>query len=275
MEDTKIAIIGCGNMGRSLIGGLIANGLASQSVFAADPDPGKREQIAKQYGIAVFENNADAVCNADAIVLAVKPQIMQSTSIPLRDLLREKPCLVISVAAGIRLAALATWLGKDVAIVRVMPNTPSIIRTGASALYANTRTTQAQRETAETIVRSVGLAVWLDNELMMDTVTALSGSGPAYFFLVMEVMEKAALELGMTREQARLLTLETAFGAAKMALESSSDAAELRAQVTSPGGTTERALNVLLEGDIEGLFSAALKAARDRAIELAETLGES
>lgn len=274
MEETRIAIIGCGNMGRSLIGGLIANGLASQFLAGADPDPGKRKQIAKQYGIAVFADNREAVSRADVVVLAVKPQIMQATAVSLRNAVPGRECLIISVAAGIRLAALAAWLGEAAAIVRVMPNTPAIIQTGASALFANACVTPAQKETAEAIMRSVGIAIWLDDELMMDAVTALSGSGPAYFFLVMEIMEKAALALGITQEQAHLLTLETAFGAAKMALESSCDAATLRAQVTSPGGTTERALNVLLEGGIETLFRAALEAARNRSVELAEALGK-
>ncbi|MEE8320318.1 MAG: pyrroline-5-carboxylate reductase [Gammaproteobacteria bacterium] len=275
MEDTRIAVIGCGNMGYSLIGGLIANGHPRQCLYGIDIDSEARDRLARQFDIAVFATGSESINQADVIVLAVKPQTMQSAANSLSDILGGRNCLIVSIAAGIRLSVLAAWLGEGAAIVRVMPNTPALIQAGASALYANTNVTPAQRNTAEAIMRSVGLAIWLDDETMMDAVTALSGSGPAYFFLVMEVMEKAALSLGMTQQQARLLTLETAFGAAKMALHSSCDAATLRSQVTSPGGTTERALNVLLEGNIETLFKSALEAARDRSAELAETLGGS
>ena len=274
MKDIRIAIIGCGNMGRSLIGGLVANEYPKKYLYGVDPDAEKRDRLASQYELTVFTECSEVVSLADVLVLAVKPQTMQAVAHSLSTALGDRKCLIISVAAGIRLSALASWLGEGAAIVRVMPNTPALIQAGASALYANNNVTSAQKDTAEAIMRSVGLAIWLEDESMMDAVTALSGSGPAYFFLIMEVMEKAALSLGMTQQQARLLTLETAFGAAKMALNSATDTATLRAQVTSPGGTTERALNVLLEGDIEALFKTALEAARDRSVELAETLGK-
>jgi pyrroline-5-carboxylate reductase len=274
MKNIRIAIMGCGNIGRSLIGGLVANEHPKKYLYGIDPDTEKRDRIASQYDIAVFTECSEIISQVDVLVLAVKPQTMQAAAHSVSNVLGNKKCLIISVAAGIRLSALADWLGEDVAIVRVMPNTPALIQAGASALYANANVTSAQKDTAEGIKRSVGLAILLDDESMMDAVTALSGSGPAYFFLIMEVMEKAALSLGMTQQQARLLTLETAFGAAKMALNSATDAATLRAQVTSPGGTTERALNVLLEGNIEILFKTALEAARDRSVELAETLGK-
>ena len=156
-----------------------------------------------------------------------------------------------------------------------MPNTPALIQSGATALCANQFTSDTQHDLAEAIMRSVGLALWLDDEALMDTVTALSGSGPAYYFLIMEVMEKAATQLGLSQEHARILTLQTAFGAAKMALESTLDTETLRNHVTSPGGTTEQALNVLLEGGIEQLFDDALAAAKNRSIELADEYGNS
>ena len=190
------------------------------------------------------------------------------------DLAQEKP-LLISIAAGIQLSHLEQWAGEELAIVRSMPNTPALIQSGATALCANQFTSDTQRDLAEAIMRSVGLVLWLDDETLMDAVTALSGSGPAYYFLIMEVMEKAATQLGLSQEYARILTLQTAFGAAKMALESNHDAASLRKQVTSPGGTTEQALNVLLEGGIEQLFDDALAAAKNRSIELAEEYGKS
>ncbi len=273
MKNSSVTFIGCGNMGRSLIGGLIANGLSVNSITGTDLNAEQRQATASQYNIEVLEDNQQAIKDADVVVLAVKPQSMQDALESIKaPLSLEKP-LLISIAAGIKLSDLGKWAGKDLAIVRAMPNTPALIQAGATALCSNQITSGAQRDLAEAIMRSVGLALWLDDESLMDTVTALSGSGPAYYFLIMEVMEKAALQLGLPQEQARILTLQTAFGAAKMALESSHDAETLRKQVTSSGGTTEQALNVLMNGDIEGLFREALEAAKKRSAELATSLG--
>ena len=262
-------------MGKSLIGGLIANGHSSALITAADPDAGQRESAKNQFGIEVFEQNKDVLQDADVVVLAVKPQSLLDTLKACATDIQTQSPLLISIAAGVRLAAINKAAGGNTAIVRVMPNTPALIGAGASALFGNEQVSEEQRELAEAIMRSVGLAIWLENEDIMDTVTALSGSGPAYFFLVMEALEKGAIELGLTEEQARLLTLETAFGAAKMAMESDADPATLRKQVTSPGGTTEQALKVLMEkGNLQGLFAEALAAARQRSIELAKTLGK-
>lgn len=259
-------------MGQSLIGGLIANGHDVSALRGAEPDANKRQIIRDQFDIEVYADNHQAIADADVIVLAVKPQTLSATVSELTGQIRRSQ-LIISIAAGIRLATLGRLLGTEQPVVRVMPNTPALIRTGASALYANPAVTTSQKDLAESIMRSVGLALWLDSEADMDTVTALSGSGPAYFFLVMEVLEKAAITLGLPVNQARLLTLETAFGAAKMALETDVDAATLRRQVTSPGGTTEQALKVLMEkGNIEQLFLDALSAAKHRSEELASTL---
>jgi len=273
MKNSSITFVGCGNMGRSLIGGLIANGLPVNSITGTDLNAEQRQATASKYNIEVLEDNQQAIKDADVVVLAVKPQSMQDALESIKaPLSLEKP-LLISIAAGIKLSDLGKWAGKDLAIVRAMPNTPALIQAGATALCSNQITSGAQRDLAEAIMRSVGLALWLDDESLMDTVTALSGSGPAYYFLIMEVMEKAALQLGLPQEQARILTLQTAFGAAKMALESSHDAETLRKQVTSSGGTTEQALNVLMNGDIEGLFHEALEAAKKRSAELATSLG--
>ena len=273
MKNSRITFIGCGNMGRSLIGGLIANDLPVNSITGTDINADQRQTTAAQFNIEVLEDNRQAIKDADVVILAIKPQSMQDTLHEIKaDLKQEKP-LLISIAAGIQLSHLAKWAGEDLAIVRVMPNTPAIIQAGAAALCANKHTSDTQRDLAETIMRSVGLALWLGDETLMDTVTALSGSGPAYYFLIMEVMEKAALQLGLPQEQARILTLQTAFGAAKMALESSHDAESLRKQVTSPGGTTEQALKVLMDGGIEDLFKNALRAAQERSAELAASLG--
>jgi pyrroline-5-carboxylate reductase len=273
MKKSKITFIGCGNMGRSLIGGLIANGLPVNSITGTDINAEQRQTATSQFNIEVLEDNRQAIKGADVVVLAIKPQSMQKTLQAIRaDLAQEKP-LLISIAAGIQLSHLGQWAGEELAIVRTMPNTPALIQSGATALCANQRTSDTHRDLAETIMRSVGLALWLDDESLMDAVTALSGSGPAYYFLIMEVMEKAATRLGLSQEHARILTLQTAFGAAKMALESNHDAETLRKQVTSPGGTTEQALNVLMNGGIEDLFAEALKAAQERSAELAASLG--
>ena len=273
MKNSRITFIGCGNMGRSLIGGLIANGQSINSITGTDINAEQRQTAATQFNIEVLEDNRQAIKDADVVVLAVKPQSMQDTLQAIKaDLAQEQP-LLISIAAGIHLSDLGKWAGEELAIVRSMPNTPALIQSGATALCANKHTSEAQRDLAEAIMRSVGLALWLDDETLMDTVTALSGSGPAYWFLIMEVMEKAATQLGLSQEHARILTLQTAFGAAKMALESNHDTETLRKQVTSPGGTTEQALNVLMNGGIEDLFAEALKAAQKRSAELAASLG--
>lgn len=269
MESSKITFIGCGNMGRSLIGGLIANGLPVDSITGTDINADQRQTAASQYNIEILENNQQAIKDTNVVVLAIKPQSMEETLKPIKEILsREKP-LLISIAAGIQLSYLSKWAGEDIAIVRAMPNTPALIQAGATALCANQHTNNIQRELAESIMRAVGLVLWLDDESLMDTVTALSGSGPAYYFLIMEVMEKAAIRLGLPEDRARLLTLQTAFGAAKMALESTHDAELLRKQVTSPGGTTEQALEVLMNGGIEELFHDAIEAAQKRSRELA------
>lgn len=272
MKETRIAFIGCGNMGRSLIGGLIANGHPPGLLVGADPDEGQRQQLASLFNIEVCASNREAARDARVIVVAVKPQRVSETLRELADLVTPQNSLVLSIAAGVRLATINAALGGGCAIVRVMPNTPALIQAGAAGLYAGEKVSDTQKELAEAIIRSVGIAIWLDKEEKLDVVTALSGSGPAYFFLQMEAMEKAAIKLGLQAEQARLLTLETAFGAAKMAMESQHDPAELRKQVSSPGGTTESALAVLLESGYLDMFDRAMHAAAERSREIAGQL---
>jgi len=274
MKDCKITFIGGGNMARSLIGGLIENGFNPQHIHVSDPEPLCLQALSDKYPIQTHSNNLTAAQDCDVLILAVKPQQLQAV---VKQLAPEwEPSrLLISIAAGIQLDDMARWLEQDdVAIVRTMPNTPSLVQAGASALFANEYVTTQQHELAESILRAVGLALWVKDESQMDAVTALSGSGPAYFFLVMEAMEFAANEMGLDAETARLLCLQTAFGAAKMALESNETTATLREQVTSPGGTTERALHELEDGGIRGLFENALVAAALRSRELASQLGE-
>ena len=274
MKDKSLCFIGCGNMGRSLISGLLADGYRTERICAIDPDPEQRDTARSRFGIEVYADNPEIVHQADVLVLAVKPQQMQATLTALAAAMdiSQLP-LVISVAAGIRVAAISRWLGRDLPVVRAMPNTPAMIRTGVSGLFANQQVGTEHRQQAEALLRSVGAVVWLEEEQHLDTVTALSGSGPAYFFLLMELLEQAAVVLGLPAEQARLLTMETALGAAKMVMESSHSAATLRQQVTSPGGTTEAAIAVLTRGRIDQLVLHALQAARDRSIELADRFG--
>lgn len=273
MENIRITFIGCGNMGRSLIGGLINDGYPANCISGVDINDAQRSQTHNQYGIEVLDNTAHTVPGAHVVVLAVKPQAMKDTVVPLRDIFAKEKPLLISIAAGIRLDDLARWAGDGLAIVRAMPNTPALVGTGAAALCANTNVNDTQHDIAETIMRSTGIVTWVDDEILIDAVTALSGSGPAYYFYIMEIMEKAGVELGLTKDQARLLTIQTALGAAKMAMESEHDPEELRKQVTSPGGTTEQALEVMQAGGLDELFSKAIHAAFQRSQELAKILG--
>ena len=273
MENNRITFIGCGNMGRSLIGGLINNSYPASCISGVDIDDAQRLVTNNLYGIEVLDNSADAIRGAHVVVLAVKPQTMQDTLLPLRDVFSHEKPLLVSIAAGIRLNDLARWAGKNLAIVRAMPNTPALIGTGAAALCANDNVNDKQHDIAETIMRSTGIVTWVEDEILIDAVTALSGSGPAYYFYIMEIMEKAGIQLGLSKEQARILTLQTALGAAKMALESDQDPETLRNQVTSHGGTTERALKILQAGKLDELINKAIHAAFQRSQELARLLG--
>ncbi len=274
MTQPTIAFIGSGNMAAALIGGLISDGTPVERILATDPDPARRETLATQSGIHTLEDNAEAVTRAEVVVLAVKPQILGEVARELAEPIQQHRPLVISIAAGIRSDTLQRWLGGEVALVRSMPNTPAMLQTGATALFATPAVNATQREQAESVMRAVGLVQWVDDESLMDAVTALSGSGPAYFFLFMEAMEHAAERLGLPADTARLLTLQTALGAARMAIESSEDPAELRRRVTSPGGTTEQAIERFEAEDLEGIVLRALTAARDRSVELSRLLDE-
>jgi pyrroline-5-carboxylate reductase len=274
MNNAKLAFIGAGNMARSLIGGLVTDGFNAKDIAVADPSTEALQSLSAQHPVQVFSDNSDAISQADVVILAVKPQQLQSVVKQLSPHW-QAGTLLVSIAAGVRLDDIQRWLGQgQAAIIRAMPNTPSLVQAGATALFANPSVTETQHELAESILRAVGLTVWLDSEDKMDAVTALSGSGPAYFFYVMEAMEAAALELGLNAETARLLCLETAFGAAKMALESDEPASVLRQRVTSPGGTTERAIHELEDGGLAGIFENALVAAALRSRQLAEQLGQ-
>lgn len=274
MNTPRITFIGGGNMAASLIGGLRAQGTPAEAICASDPGEEQRARLSADHGIRTLSANAEALAGADVVVLAVKPQIMRTVCEDLASQLQPHQ-LIVSIAAGISCASLQKWLGPQPrAIVRCMPNTPALLRQGASGLYANEQVNEAQKAAAEQLLSAVGLALWLDDEQLIDAVTAVSGSGPAYFFLLIEAMISAGEHLGLPRETASRLTLQTALGAARMACESPVDAAELRRRVTSPNGTTEAAIKAFQAGGFEALVQQALDAAAQRSTELATQLGQ-
>jgi pyrroline-5-carboxylate reductase len=271
MSKTRIAFIGAGNMAASLIGGLRAKGLDAAQIRASDPGEETRARVTAEHGIEVFAENAEAIQGVDVIVLAVKPQAMKAVCEALRPSLKPNQ-LVVSIAAGITCASMNNWLGAQ-PIVRCMPNTPALLRQGVSGLFATSEVNSEQRQQAEELLSAVGIALWLNEEQQLDAVTAVSGSGPAYFFLLIEAMTAAGVKLGLPAEIAAQLTVQTALGAAHMAVASDVDAAELRRRVTSPAGTTEAAIKSFQAGGFEALVEKALGAAAHRSAEMAEQLG--
>lgn len=275
MTSATIAIIGGGHMGTSLLAGLIANQYPPEKLWVADPEAKKLQRLKNEFKIHTTTENHTALQSAEIVILAVKPQLLADVCAQMQEIIKQKKPLVISIAAGVRVASIQKWFGEDIAIVRAMPNTPAMIGSGATALYANAFVSASRHDLAESILRAVGVCVWVTEEKLMDTVTALSGSGPAYFFLMIEALQNAGQDLGLPAETSRLLTLQTAFGAAKMALESEVDVTELRKRVTSPGGTTEQAVRVLEEKNIREMFKQALIAAKTRAEELGDVLDKA
>lgn len=275
MHNKNIGFIGGGNMARSLIGGLIDTGRSTDTLYVSEPDPAKRRYFEQQLGIRVTADSNDVASNCDVVVLAVKPQVIREVLLPLQPVLQRCRPLVLSIAAGVTEIDIDRWAGGGLPIVRTMPNTPALVGSGATGLYANARVSEEQHDIAESLMRAVGVTVWLKDESLLDPVTALSGSGPAYFMLFMESLEQAAIEQGLDTETARLLVLETCLGAAKLAMESEEDLTDLRRRVTSPGGTTEKALLVMENEDIKGIIRKAFNAASQRASELGRILGEN
>jgi pyrroline-5-carboxylate reductase len=273
MKTRTIGFIGGGNMATSLMSGLIASGHSPQQIWVSDTAQSLLQSHRDQLNVNITSSNSTIVEEVDVVVLAVKPQILRDVAQEIAAELRQKNALVVSIAAGISQASLAKWLGSGVAVVRCMPNTPALVLTGATALHANDNVDDEQKDLAENILRSVGLALWVKEESQLDAVTAVSGSGPAYFFLLMEAMEKAALAMGLDEHTARLLIQQTALGAAKIALESAESPMQLRERVTSPGGTTQKAIETFQSHDFSSLVANALGAARDRSVEMSAQLG--
>ncbi|QXW25520.1 pyrroline-5-carboxylate reductase [Acinetobacter johnsonii] len=269
--NCNITFIGGGNMAQALIGGLIARGLPATRITVSDPVEKVRELLAEK-DVHVTDDNALAIRDADIVLFAVKPQVFASILKPLKGLLDGK--LVISIVAGAEIATISKILETD-RIVRVMPNTPALVQTGAHGLFAYDAVDAQERELASQVLASTGLTIWVKSEAQIDAVTAVSGSGPAYFFYMMESMIRAGKNLGLDEKVATALTLQTALGAAQMAITSSSSPAELRKNVTSPNGTTQAAIEVFDHAHISQNIQAALAAAQKRSQELAQDLSDS
>ena len=273
IDIRRLAFVGGGNMAAALVGGLTKRGLPGERIVVADPSELQLQRLMRDYGVRSAPDNASAVTGAEVVILAVKPQQMRVVALALSPHLAASKPLVISVAAGIPHAALARWFGAHIAVVRTMPNRPALNGFGATGLYAPPSVGAANRALAESIMAAVSATVWVEHESQMDTVTALSGSGPAYFFLFMEALEAAAHERGLPNEVAHKLTLETAFGAAQMARQSAESLAALREQVTSKGGTTAAAIEVLDAAGLRAIVAHAIAAADRRSAELAAEFG--
>jgi pyrroline-5-carboxylate reductase len=260
-------------MAGSIIGGLIESGHPARCISAADPYPASLKRLREMAPVAVCDDNAQAAANADVIILAVKPQVMAEASASIAAAVQSNGAVVISIAAGVTIASMQARLGPQAAVVRCMPNTPALLGCGASGLYANDTCSAQQREYARSILGAVGITCWVDTEQALDAITALSGSGPAYFFLFMEAMIDAGCELGLDRDTATTLAMQTGLGASRMAIESDVDLVELRRRVTSPAGTTERAIETFEKEGLRPIVTNAMRAAADRAAAMAREMG--
>ena len=263
-----LAFIGGGNMARSLIGGLLAAGADPAGIRVADPNAQARDALVADFGVGAFAEAADAAQGADAWVFAVKPQVMREVCGGLATAAQAARPLVVSIAAGITSTQLDRWLGGGQAVVRTMPNTPALLGAGVTGLYANPRVDASGRARAERLMASAGSTVWIDDEALMDAVTGTSGSGPAYVFLLAEALEDAAVAEGLPPGAARILAQQTILGAARMLTESGEPPAELRRRVTSPGGTTQAAIETFEAGGFRDLVARAVRAATRRGGEL-------
>lgn len=271
----KLGFIGGGNMGRAIVGGLIASGFPAAHITVADPGESARDELSQRYGVATTTDNAAAVEGADLVVLAVKPQQMAGMMQALRPAIERARPLLLSVAAGIRVAELSAWAGPGIAVVRSMPNRPALLGVGATGLFAGADATPAQRALAEQVLAVTGHVVWVNDEAQLDWVTALSGSGPAYFFLLAELLAKSAAAHGIDPTTAAELAAHTLHGAGRMAVMPGADLARLRAEVTSRGGTTAAAIASFEANDLARLVEAAVVAAAERSQELGAQFGSA
>ncbi len=263
-SNINISFIGGGNMARSLIGGLIQTGLPANKIKVSEPVTVLAEGLAKDFSVATFADNSEAVAGSTIWVFAVKPQVMKSVCEQLSPMAQASKPLIVSIAAGITSKQLNAWLGGHLPVVRIMPNTPALLGAGASGLFANDSVSDLQKQQAQDLMQATGITVWIENENLMDAVTAVSGSGPAYVFLLAEAMQAAGIAQGLTGDAARALTNQTLLGAARMLSETSEPADVLRQRVTSPGGTTQAAIESFEAQNFRGIVNNAIDAATQR-----------
>ena len=271
MINHKVGLVGGGNMARAIAGGLLRGGMHATDILIAEPRSEQCEVLRQElYGAMVTDDNAAVASKSETLVFAVKPQILRNVCQELATTVQRHKPLIISIAAGPRIEDIDEWLGGGMRIVRVMPNQPALIDQGISALFANEVTDDSGRDLAEKIMSAVGQVVWLDSESLMDAVTAVSGTGPAYLYLLIDIMIESATEFGIDRETARSLAVETARGATALAAAEAESMSSLIERVRSPGGTTTAAFDCLDAADVRGIFAKAIEAARNRAAALAE-----
>ena len=273
MENkTVIGFIGAGNMAYALIKGLLSDGFEAKNINVSDANPELLEKRSSELGVTAQPDNVSLLTNSDIVVFAVKPQVLSVVCHELKNKASTDQ-LFVSIVAGIKSKDINRWLGGDFALVRTMPNTPALFQSGVTGLYANELVNGLQKKSVNLLLSAVGECFWVNEENLLDAITAISGSGPAYFFLMMQSMKQAAMALGLDEETADALSIKTSLGASIMATNSGKDSRTLRAEVTSPNGTTQSAIETFQDQNFEGIVAAATRAAYDRARELSQELG--
>ena len=273
-NSSTISFIGAGNMASAIIGGMLDNGYQAGNIWVSAPDDSHLQALRDRFGVSVTTDNRYCAQQADMVVLAVKPQVMAEVCRDIAPVVQNTRPLMVSIAAGLASDTLDGWLGGGLPLVRVMPNTPSLVGKGAAGLFANAAVTAEQKTMVQSVFESIGSALWVEDEEQLHGVTALSGSGPAYFFLMLEALEAAATEAGIAPKTARELAIQTMAGAAEMAARSEHDPAQLKRNVMSPGGTTERAINTFEDGGMRDLVQKAYNAAFERSQEMSKELAD-
>ena len=275
MENkTVIGFIGAGNMAYALIKGLLNNGFDANQINISDPNEELLQSRESELEVTTYSDNTSLLSNSDIIFFAVKPQVLSSVCLELKGVVKSKH-LFVSIVAGIRSSDINRWLGGNFALIRTMPNTPALFQSGVTGLFANKVVDNDQKSLVESILSSVGECFWVNEEKLIDAITAISGSGPAYFFLLMESMKQAGMALGLDEETANSLSIQTAYGASLMANKTGKDSRTLRTEVTSPNGTTQSAIESFQDQNFEGIVANATRAAYDRARELSNELGDA
>lgn len=274
MENkTVIGFIGAGNMAYALIKGLLNNGFDANQINISDPNEELLRNRESELKVSTYPDNASLLSNSDVIFFAVKPQVLSNVCLELKGIVKSKH-LFVSIVAGIRSSDINRWLGGNFSLIRTMPNTPALFQSGVTGLFANELVDNEQKSLVSSILSSVGECFWVNEEKLIDAITAISGSGPAYFFLLMESMKQAGMALGLDEETANSLSIQTAYGASLMANKTGKDSRTLRAEVTSPNGTTQSAIESFQDQNFEGIVANATRAAYDRARELSNELGD-